>query len=680
MSDDGRYFNREFSWLAFMRRVLALAKSDDVPLLERTKFVAIVSDILDEFFQVRVAGLEEQVAAGIHGTSLDGLSAIDQLATIRLLVDDLYKVQGKLVRKKLLPMLEEIGVRIALWKTLSPKDRDHLDGVFRQELFPVLTPLAVDPAHPFPNISSLSLNLAVVVRDPETGSERFARVKVPPILPRFIRLPDGERFVPLEQVIGAHLEDLFPGMDIMHRHPFRLTRNADFEIAEDEAEDLLEAIQSELGRRRFGRTVRLEVERSIDPDVLTLLVRELGIEERQVYRISGLLGLGSLAAFDEIDKPEHKWEHFSPVIPPRLAAQDGSIFDVIAQGDVFVHHPYESFPASTAEFIRQAAADPQVLAIKQTLYRTSADSSVARALIKAAESGKQVVALIELKARFDEERNIEWARMFEDAGVHVVYGLVGLKTHAKTALVVRQEKDRIVRYVHVATGNYNEHTARLYEDVGVFTMDEDIGADVGDLFNRLTGYSRQKSYRKLIVAPAEFRERMMELIRQEAEFDDGHIVAKMNALVDAEIIEALYAASGAGTRIDLIVRGICCLRPGVEGMSDNITVRSIVGRFLEHSRIYRFGRPERGFRYYLGSGDLMPRNLDRRVEVLMPVEDEILQGRLEEILDLCRADDHLSWILQSDGSYVRCRPKNDVDLHQTLIDRTLARARIQQER
>lgn len=680
MSDDGRYFNREFSWLAFMRRVLALAKSDDVPLLERTKFVAIVSDILDEFFQVRVAGLEEQVAAGIHGTSLDGISAIDQLATIRLLVDDLYKVQGKLVRKKLLPMLEEIGVRIALWKTLSPKDRDHLDRVFRQELFPVLTPLAVDPAHPFPNISSLSLNLAVVVRDPETGSERFARVKVPPILPRFIRLPDGERFVPLEQVIGAHLEDLFPGMDIMHRHPFRLTRNADFEIAEDEAEDLLEAIQSELGRRRFGRTVRLEVERSIDPDVLTLLVRELGIEERQVYRISGLLGLGSLVAFDEIDKPDHKWEYFSPVIPPRLAAQDGSIFDVIAQGDVFVHHPYESFPASTAEFINQAAADPQVLAIKQTLYRTSADSSVARALIRAAESGKQVVALIELKARFDEERNIEWARTFEDAGVHVVYGLVGLKTHAKTALVVRQEKDRIVRYVHVATGNYNEHTARLYEDVGVFTMDEDIGADVGDLFNRLTGYSRQKSYRKLIVAPAEFRDRMMELIRQEAEFDDGHIVAKMNALVDAEIIEALYAASGAGTRIDLIVRGICCLRPGVEGMSDNITVRSIVGRFLEHSRIYRFGRPERGFRYYLGSGDLMPRNLDRRVEVLMPVEDEILQGRLEEILDLCRADDHLSWILQSDGSYARRRSKNDVDLHQTLIDRTVERARIQQER
>ena len=678
MTDEPRYFNRELSWLEFIRRVLALAKSEDVPLLERTKFVAIVSQILDEFFQVRVAGLEEQVAAGVRGTSMDGMSASEQLERIRDVVDDIYKEQSKLFRKKLTPLLDEAGVGIVLWDKLSSEDRDDLDQVFRERLFPVLTPLAVDPAHPFPYISNLSLNLAVIVRDPETGSTRFARVKVPPILPRFVPLSDGERFVPLEQVIGAHLDALFPGMEIVHRHPFRLTRNADFEVEEDEAQDLLVAILSELDRRRFGRTVRLEVERSIDPDVLTLLIRELQIDERQVYRISGLLGLGGLTAFDRLDMPEAKWEPFLSVIPPRLAGSDVSLFDVISEGDLLVHHPYESFPASTAEFIRQAAADPDVLAIKQTFYRTSAESSIARSLIAAAESGKQVVALIELKARFDEALNIEWARAFEEAGVHVVYGLVGLKTHTKTSMVVREEDDRIVRYVHVGTGNYNENTARLYEDVGVFTKDAEIGADLADLFNRMTGYSRQKSYRTLVVAPVELRSRMLELIRREAEAEDGHIVAKMNALVDSEIVEALYAASQAGTRVDLIVRGICCLRPGVRGLSENITVRSLVGRFLEHSRIYRFGRPERGFEYYIGSADLMPRNLDRRVEVLLPVADEVAQARLEEILDLCRADDHLAWVLQPDGSYVRRGHKNDVDMHQVLIERTLARARVQE--
>ena len=678
MTDEPRYFNRELSWLEFIRRVLALAKSEDVPLLERTKFVAIVSQILDEFFQVRVAGLEEQVAAGVRGTSMDGMSASEQLERIRDVVDDIYKEQSKLFRKKLTPLLDEAGVGIVLWDKLSSEDRDDLDQVFRERLFPVLTPLAVDPAHPFPYISNLSLNLAVIVRDPETGSTRFARVKVPPILPRFVPLSDGERFVPLEQVIGAHLDALFPGMEIVHRHPFRLTRNADFEVEEDEAQDLLVAILSELDRRRFGRTVRLEVERSIDPDVLTLLIRELQIDERQVYRISGLLGLGGLTAFDRLDMPEAKWEPFLSVIPPRLAGSDVSLFDVISEGDLLVHHPYESFPASTAEFIRQAAADPDVLAIKQTFYRTSAESSIARSLIAAAESGKQVVAFIELKARFDEALNIEWARAFEEAGVHVVYGLVGLKTHTKTSMVVREEDDRIVRYVHVGTGNYNENTARLYEDVGVFTKDAEIGADLADLFNRMTGYSRQKSYRTLVVAPVELRSRMLELIRREAEAEDGHIVAKMNALVDSEIIEALYAASQAGTRVDLIVRGICCLRPGVRGLSENITVRSLVGRFLEHSRIYRFGRPERGFEYYIGSADLMPRNLDRRVEVLLPVADEVAQARLEEILDLCRADDHLAWVLQPDGSYVRRGHKNDVDMHQVLIERTLARARVQE--
>ena len=674
-----RYFNRELSWLEFIRRVLAMAENERVPLLERTKFIAIVSQILDEFFQVRVAGLEEQVAAGIRGTSSDGMSASEQLARIRVVVQDLHHKQSKVFRK-LMPELEESAIQIVLWKTLSDEDRDDLDRVFHERLFPVLTPLAVDPAHPFPYISNLSLNLAVVVRDPETGLTRFARVKVPPILPRFVPLPDGQRFVPLEQVIAAHLDKLFPGMEIVHRHPFRLTRNADFDVEEDEAEDLLSAILSELDRRRFGRTVRLEVERSIDPDVLTLLMRELQIDDRQVYRIRGLLGLGGLMALDQLQEPDLKWEPFPPVIPPRLAIPDVSLFDVISEKDLLVHHPYESFPASTAEFIRQASEDPDVLAIKQTFYRTSAESSIARSLIAAAEAGKQVVVLIELKARFDEEQNIEWARAFEEAGVHVVYGLVGLKTHAKISMVVRQEGDEIVRYSHVGTGNYNENTARLYEDFGLFTKDPDVGADLADLFNRMTGYSRQKSYRTLVVAPVELRPRMLELIRREAEADDGHIVAKMNSLVDSEIIEALYEASQAGTRVDLIVRGICCLRPGVPGLSENITVRSIVGRFLEHSRIYRFGRPERGFEYYLGSADMMPRNLDRRVEVLTPVEDQVAQARLEEVLDLCRADDHLAWVLQPDGSYERRGHKNDVDVHQALMHRTTERARLTHDR
>ena len=676
MTQEPRYFNRELSWLEFMRRVMVQADNDANPLLERTKFLAIVSDILDEFFQVRVAGLEEQVAAGVRGSSIDGLSAAEQLSQIRVVVDELYKQQSKVFRKKLQPLLEGAGIRIVLWKQLDASDRDDLDEVFLHQLFPVLTPLAVDPGHPFPYISNLSLSLAVAVRDPESGLSRFARVKVPQILPRFIPLPDGERFVPIEQVIAAHLDELFPGMEILHTQPFRLTRNADFEVEEDEAEDLLEAIQSELGRRRFGRVVRLEVERNIDRDVLALLTRELGVDERQVYRISGLLGLGSLMGLDQLDRPEHKWEPFPPVVPRRLEAADSSMFETITQAPLLVHHPYESFPGSTAEFIRRASTDPQVLAIKQTLYRTSSVSSIAEALIEAATSGKQVVALVELKARFDEARNIEWARAFEKAGVHVVYGLAGLKTHAKISLVVRQEDDRIVRYVHIGTGNYNEHTARLYEDVGIFTKDPDVGADVGDLFNLLTGFSRQKAYRKLVVAPVELRSRMLELIRRETQASDGHIVAKMNALVDVEIIDALYEASEAGTRVDLIVRGICCLRPGVKGLSENIIVRSIVGRFLEHSRIYRFGRPERGFEYYIGSADMMPRNLDRRVEVLMPVEDEVLRDRLEEILDLSRADDHLSWLLQPDGSYKRRGPNNDIDAHQALMTRTLERAHL----
>ncbi len=672
-----KYINRELSWLEFDRRVLALAQSEKTPLLDRTKFVAIVNDNLDEFFMVRVAGLKEQLAAGVL-TSPDGLTPTEQLVEIRRVVDQLYDEQTRLWRKELSPALEDAGIRIVLWKHLDEADRDHLYGVFRERLFPVLTPLAVDPAHPFPYISNLSLNLAVMVRDPETEQNKFARIKVPPILPRFVALPDGERFVPLEQVMAANLEELFPGMTIVEHHPFRVTRNADFEVEEEEAGDLLEMIQSELVNRRFGRVVRLEVERNIDADVLDLLKRELEVGDDEVYRVKGLLGLGGLWALQSVERPELRYPPFVPVLPPRLSDPEKSIFETITEGDVIVHHPYDSFMASTMEFIDQAAADPNVLAIKMTMYRTSSESPIARALIKAAQSGKQVLALIELKARFDEERNIEWATTLEEAGVHLVYGFIGWKTHAKTALVVRDEGDRIVRYVHIGTGNYNDRTATLYEDVSMLTRDEELGLDVGDLFNFLTGYSRQKSYRKLVVAPVELRDRMTELIRRESEHSDGHIVMKMNALVDQGIIEALYDASRAGTRIDLMVRGICCLRPGVADMSDNITVRSILGRYLEHSRIYRFGRPERGFEYYIGSADMMPRNLNRRVEAVAPVEDPRLQERLEEILDLCRADDHLAWELLPDGTWSRRGLKNDVDVHESLQKLALERAKAEQ--
>jgi polyphosphate kinase len=674
MEPHERYLNRELSWLDFNKRVLALAENEDVPLLERTKFVAIFNDNLDEFFQVRVAGLMEQVAAGVRSGPPDGMGPRETLEAIRERVIELYERQSVLKRSDLFPRLEEIGIRVVLWGSLDETDRAVLYQIFKDHLFPVLTPLAVDPAHPFPYISNLSLNLAVLVRDPETDASRFARVKVPDILPRFVALPDGERFVPLEQVIGANLSELFPGMEIVERHPFRVTRNADLEVEEDLADDLLEAIESELVRRRFGRVVRLEVERNISPGILDLLKRELKIDDAQVYPIKGLLGLGGLWALESVDRPDHRYEPFTPTIPPRLSEPDQSIFDVLKRGDVLVHHPYDSFMASTAEFIRQAARDPNVLAIKQTLYRISADSPIARSLMEAADEGKQVVVLVELKARFDEERNIEWARSLEEAGVHVVYGMVGLKTHTKVTLVIRNEEDVLVRYSHIGTGNYNDRTARLYEDIGILTADLELGADLGDLFNVLTGYSRQKSYRKLVVAPVELRPRIMELIRREAGFDDGHIVMKMNSLVDSDVIDALYEASQAGTRIDLIVRGICCLRPGVPGMSDNITVRSLLGRYLEHSRIYRFGRPSRGFEYLIGSADMMPRNLDRRIEAVTPVDDVLLQERLEEILDLNRADDHLAWKLAADGTWSRRSLKNDVDAQLALQDRARRRA------
>lgn len=673
-----RYFNRELSWLAFSERVLAMAEDPGLPLLERARFLAIFSEGLDEFFQVRVAGLKEQVAHGITATSSDGLTPRQQLAAIRERVLDSYGRMSKVFTGEIVPALADEGLRFSNWDDLDEEARAYVDEQFRELLFPVLTPLAVDPAHPFPYISDLSLNLAVFIADPKTGATRFARVKVPPILPRFLTGPRRQRFVPLEQVIAAHLEELFPGMDVLSHFPFRVTRNADFEIEEDAAEDLLSAMESELSRRRFGRLVRLEVEPAISQEALDLLTRELKLSEEDVYIAEGPLGLAGLSALEDVERPDLRSPPFVWVTPPNLAHVEGEepdLFSTIRAGDVLVHHPYESFTNSVEAFISQAAQDPDVLAIKQTLYRTSPDSPIIRSLIEAAIAGKQVVALVELKARFEEERNITWARALEEAGVHVVYGVVGLKTHTKTALVVRREGDRLRRYAHIGTGNYNDRTARVYEDLGLFTARKSVGQDMTDLFNFLTGYSRQTKYRKLLVSPVTLRDRITRKIRREARKEDGYISMKMNSLVDTAMIEALYDASQTGTRVDLIVRGICCLRPGMEGVSENIRVRSIVGRYLEHSRIYRFGSEARGFDYYIGSADLMPRNLDHRVEALAPITDRSLQRRLGEILDVLWQDDQLAWELQANGTYHRVASQDKVNAHLRLQELAIERSR-----
>ncbi|MFP5310575.1 MAG: polyphosphate kinase 1 [Actinomycetes bacterium] len=678
-SEGRRHLNRELSWLSFDERVLEIAAAPTTPLLERAKFLAIAASNLDEFFQVRVAGLKEQVAMGIAPTPPDGMTPKQQLAAIGEHVRIMTDRMSTLFHDVLVPALEAEGIRFCDVGKLDDDDRAHLDTVFEQRVYPVLTPLAVDPAHPFPYISNLSLNLAVVVRDPITHETRFARVKVPPILPRFVVLPDGERFVPLEQVIAGHLDRLFPGLEIVEHHAFRVTRNADMVVEEEEADDLLQAIETELIRRRFGRVVRLEVEPDMPDATLGLLTRELDIHPDDVHVSAGPLDLAGLSSLLQLDRPDLLFEPFTPTTQPRLTAQAGEeldLFGVVRNSDVLVHHPYDSFATSVTAFIEEAARDPDVLAIKITLYRTSGPGSpIVRALMEAAREGKQVVALVELKARFDEERNIEWARALEEAGVHVAYGVVGLKTHTKVALVVRSEQGRIQRYAHLGTGNYNDKTARIYEDVGVLTADPDVGADLSDLFNVLTGYSRQSSYRTLLVAPTSLRDRLTELIRREAEADDGHIVVKCNNVVDEDIIEELYAASAAGTRVELVVRGICTLRPGVPGLSENITVRSLVGRYLEHSRILRFGSRARGHDYLIGSADLMPRNLNRRVEAVLPVTDPRLQGRLQEILDVLLADTELAWVLCPDGAWEKVPPTGELDAQARLQDLALDRTR-----
>jgi polyphosphate kinase len=674
--------NRELSWLDFNARVLALAADRTIPLLERVKFAAICSSNLDEFFQVRVAALKDQEAAGYTRPSPDGRTAVQQLAEISEEVARLVGRQEDIVLDQLLPVLSASGIELCRWDELDDTDRKHLVELFETQVFPVLTPLAVDPAHPFPYISNLSLNLGVTVRDPESGEQRFARVKVPRLLPRFVQIPGSHRFVPLEDVIAVQLPSLFPGMDVTSCWPFRVTRSSDLTLDdEEEADDLLAAVEMELRRRRFGRAVRLEITEGMSPAMRDLLVRELDLTNDDVSVHRGLLELTGLFQFHAIDRPDLKDEPWPPFTAPALAdALDGerSVFSVLRDRDVIVHHPYESFADSVEQFIEAAADDPRVLTIKMTLYRAGAKSPILRALIRAAERGVQVVALVELKARFDEQANIAWARALERAGVHVMYGLVGLKTHAKCVLVVRNDDDGIRRYCHIGTGNYNSSTARTYEDVGLLTCDPEVGADLGQLFNHLTGFAREMPYQRLVVAPGQVRPRLQDLIAREAGFgSSGSIVAKMNSLVDPEMIEALYAASRAGVRIELVIRGICCLRAGVPGLSEHITVRSLVGRYLEHSRIYRFGNGAGAGQplYLVGSADLMPRNLDRRVEVLVDVRGRQAHERIEEILRLVRADTALAWELGPDDRWRRVVDHDGLNAQQQLYELARRRAR-----
>ena len=668
-----RYLNRELSLLEYIARLLARAEDRSLPLLERVRSLHYFGQNLDDFFQIRVAGLKEQLEAAPAIESPDGMSPTAQLHAIRLRVDELCGRQQRLFHDDLIKELAAAGIKLVSAADLTGKDREHLAQYFRESIFPVLTPLAVDPGHPFPYISHFSLNLAVLVKHPLRREARFARVKVPPLLPRFVAMPDGERFVPLEQVIASNLQALFPGMEINSHTEFRVTRDNDLEVREDEADDLMVTIQTELLRhRRRARGVRLEINPDASDEVRDLLVRELELTADDVYAVPGPLDISAVGFFADLDRPDLKAERYAPVTPPRLISRNGrpngDFFQTLEAGDVLVHHPYESFTNSVVAFIQEAAGDPEVLAIKQTLYRTSGPASpIALALARAAEAGKQVVALVELKARGDEQANIAWAQQLEQSGVHVVYGLVGLKTHAKLTLVVREGQGRIHRYVHVATGNYNPMTALGYEDIGLLSADPELGADVSELFNFLTGYSRQRRFRRLLVAPAGLRSGLLQLIREEAAQPDGQIVIKANSLVDTEIIDSLYDAAAAGSQIDLIIRSVCCLRPGVSGLSERVRVRSIVGRFLEHSRIFRFGNPARGFQYYIGSADVMDRNLDRRVEAVVPVSDSRLQERLAVILDGLLSDDRLAWELRPDGSWRKVESTVGLDVQEYFM-------------
>jgi polyphosphate kinase len=689
-----RYGNRELSWLAFNERVLALAEDEHQPLLERLKFLAIFAGNLDEFCMVRVAGLKRRADMGLQLTSADGLSPREVLAALADRTHTLAQRHALCFRDVIAPALAAEGIHVRRWDDLDDEERHRLAGYFRASVFPVLTPLAVDPAHPFPYISGLSLNLAVLVREPGAagrpddggsteprGAQRFARVKVPNNVPRFVVVSQSaaeSEFLPLEDLIAAHLPMLFPGMEVVEHHVFRVTRNADVEVEEDRDEDLLQALERELMRRRFGPAVRLEVADDIADDVVELLVSEIDVQPEDVLRLPGLLDLSELWQLYDLDRPALKDRPFVPATHPRFA--DGetpkSVFATLREADVLVHHPYESFATSVQRFIEQAAADPQVLAIKQTLYRTSGDSPIVDALIDAAEAGKQVVALVEVKARFDEQANIRWARALERAGCHVVYGVVGLKTHGKTALVVRQEGAQIRRYAHIGTGNYHSKTARLYEDLGLFTADDDVCADVTDLFNVLTGYSRQTEYRSLLVAPQRLRAGLIERIDREIDHarsgSAAHLRFKTNHLVDEQIIDALYRASREGVRVELLVRTFCTIRAGVPGLSDTVTVRSILGRFLEHSRIYHFGNagdPE----YWIGSADLMHRNLDRRVELLCPVSDPKAREHLTWFLDTAFAPDTAAWELQPDGRWTRPDEPPRKDFQELLLKRLAGR-------
>jgi len=680
---EGRYLDRELSWLAFNTRVLELAEDPTLPVLERANFLAIFASNLDEFFMVRVAGLKRRILTDLAVPTNVGRRPTDVLEDISVRAHELQARHAAAYTDLVRPALAEAGIRIVRWEELDDADRENLHEIFSQQVFPVLMPLAVDPAHPFPYISGLSLNLSVRVRNAKTGKEEFARLKVPQVLNRFIRVDQREtadelRFITLEDLIANFLGDLFPGMEVVEHHVFRVTRNEDVEVDEDETENLLQALEKELLRRRFGPPIRLEITDDMDPVTLELIVRELDVTEQEVYRLPAPLDLGGLFDLTRIARPDLKYPKHVPttaaaLLPPEPNAKP-DIFKAISRGDILLHHPYESFATSVQAFLEQAAADPHVLAIKQTLYRTSGDSPIVEALIDAAEAGKQVLALVEIKARFDEQANISWARKLEKAGVHVVYGLVGLKTHCKLALVIRQEKGRLKSYSHIGTGNYNPKTSRIYEDLGLLTADDQVGKDLTRLFNELSGYAIEKKFKRLLVAPLHLRKGLLKRIATEAENaragKPSGIKIKLNSIVDEAIIDGLYRASQAGVPIDIWVRGICSLKPGQEGLSETIRVRSILGRYLEHSRVFSFendGDPQ----VYIGSADMMHRNLDRRVEALVRLVDPDHLKEIDSLFDRAMSDQVTSWALDASGGWTRSETAADgtplVDLQDELM-------------